>query len=374
MPKQRRRGLRLRGNVWWIRYYRNGKRYEESSHSDKEGVARSLLKLREGDGERGIPVTPAIGRLTFDDAAADLVTDYRVNGRKSLGHVERRLDRHLKPTFSGRRMASITTTDVRTYIAKRQTEHAANGSINRELAMLKRTFTLAIQAGKLLHRPHIPMLREDTARRGFFERDQFDAVMRHLPNPLRPLFEFAYFTGWRVKSELLPLTWGQVDRNACLVRLEPGTTKNREGRAFDFSELRAVQDLLDGQWKQREELRRTKNLICPFVFHRGGKRIKDFRHAWESACKAAGCPGRIPHDLRRTAVRNLVRAGVPERVAMRVTGHKTRSVFDRYDITSSGDLRAAGARLNEAQAGAGTRSGTLVPSARQAVAGEPRSS
>jgi integrase len=316
-----------------------------------------------------VPVTPKIGRLTFDDAAKDLLTDYKVNGKRSLEHVTRRVDQHLKPTFGGRRMAGITTTDVRAYIDKRQEEYAANASINRELAALKRMYSLAIQAGKLLHRPHIPMLREDNVRQGFFERPAFESMRAHLPADVQPIATFAYLTGWRVQSEVLPLTWGQVDRAAGIVRLEANTTKNGDGRVFDYSGLPDLVDLFTDLWAAHEAVAKTKNRICPWVFNRAGKQIKSFKRSWETACEAAGCPGRIPHDLRRTAVRNLVRAGVQERVAMKVTGHKTRSVFDRYDITSPGDLREAGAKLYEARNATGTITGTVGRSGTQTGTG-----
>jgi len=229
--------IRQRGAVYWIRYYRDGKRHEETTHSTKEGAARRLLRLREGDIERGVPVTPKIGRLTFDDAAKDLLTDYKVNGKRSLEHVTRRVDQHLKPTFGGRRMAGITTTDVRAYIDKRQEEYTANASVNRELAALKRMYSLAIQAGKLLHRPHIPMLREDNVRQGFFERPAFESMRAHLPADVQPIATFAYLTGWRVQSEVLPLTWGQVDRTAGIVRLEAnmGSRDFRDDRKGEIS-------------------------------------------------------------------------------------------------------------------------------------------
>ena len=358
-----------RGRIWWIRYYRDGRRYAESSRSTKESDAKRLLRLREGDIERGVPVTPRVGRLRFEEAAADLLTDYQVNGRKATEHVKRRIDLALSPHFRGRRMASITTSDVRKYIAERQKAGAANATINRELAALKRMFTLAIQAGKLLYRPHIPMLEERNARQGFFEREAFESVRAHLPAPLRPLATFAYVTGWRTKSEILPLQWAQVDRAAGIVRLEPNTTKNREGREFVYSAIDELREVIEAQWQAREALKR-QGKICPWVFHRDGEPIKHFRRAWLTACKRAGCPGRIPHDFRRTAVRNLVRAGVSEQVAMRMTGHKTRSVFDRYDIVSGDDLRNASARLNAALTG--TIPGTIGPFAQTTALSQSR--
>ena len=156
---------------------------------------------------------------------------------------------------------------------------------------------------------------------------------------------FAYTFGWR-KDEILGLTWERVDLAAGTVRLDPGTTKNREGRTVILTaNLRAV--LLE-QWKQaclivkRRTLEATARDIAeavPWVFHRNGEEIRDFRGAWATDCKTAGLTGRIPHDFRRTAVRNMTRAGIPERVAMKITGHKARSVFDRYDIVSEADLR-----------------------------------
>ena len=112
--------LKQRGKIWWIRYYRNGKRHEESSGSDKKKTAMDLLKIREGDATRGLPVTSKIGRLRFEEAAADAVNDYRVNDQRSIAEFQRRIDKHLMPYFGGRRMTAITTAEVRSYIAQRQ--------------------------------------------------------------------------------------------------------------------------------------------------------------------------------------------------------------------------------------------------------------
>jgi len=333
-----------RGDTFWIQYFRNGKRYRESTGSEKEADAKRLLRLREGDIERGIAVTPRVGRLTFSEAAEDLRNDYRVNGRKSLPDAEGRITLHLAPVFGGRRMANLTTADIREYTAARLSEHASAGSINRELSLLRRMFCLAIQAGKLLTRPHVPLLAENNVRTGFFDREQFDSLRRHLPEAIQPVVTFAHVTGWRIRSEVLSLQWRQVDLEAGTVRLDPGTTKNGEGRVFHLTAELAT--LLDAQRALADEYQRANNKICPWVFHRHGKQIKGFRRSWASAAKAAGRPGAIPHDLRRTAVRNLVRAGVPERVSMQLTGHKTRSVFERYNIVSDTDLLEAARKLD----------------------------
>jgi integrase len=188
------------------------------------------------------------------------------------------------------------------------------------------------------------MLREANARQGFYEPDQLAAVIGHLPPCLRRVIEFAAVTGWRVPSEVLPLTWGQVDLKAREVRLEPNTTKNTEGRTFVIGPLRTLREVLEHEWAEHEALKK-RGVICPYVFPRNGKRIKIIKHAWDAAARAAGCPGRIPHDLRRTAIRAMVRAGISQHIAMKMSGHKTDSVFRRYAIISTQDLTEAAAKL-----------------------------
>ena len=340
-----------KSEVWWIWYTRDGKEYNESTKKSTRSKgklkreAEALLTEKEGNIQRGLPVSPRMNKVTFDEALADILADYKANGKKSIDTVERRSRLHLKPVFGGWRMSNISTSSIRAYTVKRQEAGASNGEVNRELAVLKRMFNLALQDGKLAFKPHVPMLREDNVRTGFFEREQYEAVLRHLPEDLQPVVTFAYVTGWRLQSEVLPLEWRNVDFKAGEVRLDRGTTKNRKGRVFPFTAELKV--LLEAQLAIHEKLKKEKKIV-PFVFHRNDTRIGTFKKAWLAACKAAGCPGRIPHDLRRTAVRNLVRAGVSESVAMALTGHLTRSVFDRYDITSSGDLRDAAKRLDDA--------------------------
>jgi integrase len=301
------------------------------------------------------------------DGALAVINDYRANGQRSLGDTNRRIEKHLIPYFGAhRRLAGIDAGDVAAYVAYRQTQgvvkngkrvrDVANAQVNRELAALKRIFNLAVEQGRLATLPKVKLLREANARSGFFEREQFDAVVARLPVEVRAVAEFGYITGWRVHSEVLPLEWRQVDFAAGEIRLDAGTTKNDEPRTFPMTV--AVRRLLEARKAERDRLPKESRLACRRVFFRviAGKPqpIVSFRKAWRNATCAAGCPGRIVHDLRRTAVRNLVRAGIPERVAMQMTGHKTRSIFDRYDIVSGGDLRAAAAALDATSVAAAT--------------------
>jgi integrase len=218
-----------------------------------------------------------------------------------------------------------------------------NGSINRELTAIVRAFSLGIANGKIATMPKIQMLKENNARKGFFELKQFQSVRKHLSEDIQPVTTFSYITGWRMRSEVWPLQWPNVDFKAGIVRLDVGTTKNDKGRIFPFTaELRK---LLKAQRAKTDRLQKAKGIIIPWVFHRDGKQIKEFRRSWKTACKQAGLPGKIPHDFRRTAVRNLVRSGVPESIAMQMTGHKTRCVFDRYDIVDESDLFDAARKL-----------------------------
>jgi integrase len=156
---------------------------------------------------------------------------------------------------------------------------------------------------------------------------------------------FAYITGWRTNSEILPLQWRQVDFESGAVRLDPGTTKNKEGRLFPFKIDNELGAVLDGQKAKAEKLMRDHGIICPWVFHRDGIQIKSYYGSWRKACREAGLPGRIPHDFRRTAVRNLEQAGVSRSVAMRLTGHKTEAIYRRYAIVSESDLSDAVTKL-----------------------------
>lgn len=330
--------------TWTIRYYRNGRAHQEPTDYTRKTDAEKLLKTREGDVARGVPVSASMGRLTFATAAADVVTDYRVNGKKSLTDVERRIKLHLTPAFGTCKMSQITTSEIRAFMMRRQEAGASNAEINRELSIVGRAYRLALQAGKLLHAPYVPKLDENNVRTGFFERTEFDAVHKHLPEALRGVVTLAYLTGWRVPSEILPLQWSQVDRDAKVITLHPGTTKNRQGRSLSYGLNADLCTLIDEEWARHEALTK-RDILCPWVFTRNGRPIKNLYKAWNRACDDAGVTGRLLHDLRRTAVRNLVRTGTPERAAMQVTGHRTRSVFDRYHIVTDTDVRDAMARL-----------------------------
>jgi integrase len=322
----------LRKPIWWIQYYYRGELKRESSRSIHRSAAASLLKRRLAEMGLGRLIGPQAERLTFGDLMRMVTEDYSINARKSAPPMAR-----LSEYFPDHARALDITTDVVTrYIQERLGAGGAPATVRNEVAVLGRGFTLAVRAGRLSHRPYLPLPRVSNARTGFFTDDQLRALITHLPDYLRPFAEAAYITGWRC-GEVRNLRWAQVDWEVGTLRLERGTTKSGEPRSFPFAEHPRLAELLREQRRRTTELEHENHLVCPWVFHRKGKQLKWHYHAWSVASAKAGLAGRRFHDLRRSAVRNLIRAGVSEQVAMLITGHKTRSVFDRYHIVSSSD-------------------------------------
>ncbi len=321
-----------RGPVWWIAYHFNGKEIRESAKSLNEADARRALKkrLKEIHGSRF--VGPQEEKLTVDDLLDALIVHLETKGAKTV----KRLKSHLKPLrdwFALTRAVNVTTADVERYVAERLKLAKARATINRETGALKQALNLARKQARLARVPYIPMLREDNARQGFFEHADFERFVANLPDPINDIARFGYLSGWR-RGEIVPLKWDAVDRQAREVRLR--TSKNGQGRVLPLDG--AILELIERRWTARTiEKKDGTTKLSEFVFHRNGEPVVDFRQPWKEASRKAQIQGRLFHDLRRTAVRNMVRAGVPQSVAMSISGHKTISMFLRYNITSASD-------------------------------------
>jgi integrase len=187
--------------------------------------------------------------------------------------------------------------------------------------------------------PVIELFPEASAREGFVDYDDFTALLSHLPSPLDDVIRFAYHSGWR-RGEIITLTWADVDRARGLVRLRPEFSKSKKRRELPITGT--IREVIERRWQARLiNGKGDSPRISDLVFHRAGEPVLDFRGAWTKAVTAIGRPNLLVHDLRRSAVRNMMQAGVSEKVAMTVTGHKTRSVFDRYHIVDSRDVQSA---------------------------------
>jgi integrase len=351
--RDRKTGETKQSPNWWIAYYNRGKLIREpaktadGSHSRNRNDAVKLLKKRQGEMTAGKPVGPDLQKTSFNDMVTMLIDDYRANGRKSLARVEDAIA-HLRGFFGEYKVVEITGDKVTAYVTHRQKEKAANATINAELAALGRMFTLAMRAGKAAGKPYIAKLALNNTRVGFFQHDQFQAVLKHLPEHYQAVVECAYITGWRMADELFTRQRHHLDLKPGWLRLDPGETKNGEGRQFPLTQR--LREVLEKQTERTRALEKAKGVIIPWLFHRDGKQIKGFRKAWLRACRNAGVPGKIPHDFRRTAVRNLERAGVPRSAAMKMVGHKTQSIYQRYAIADEGMLRDAAEKLAQLHA------------------------
>ena len=338
-----------RGNRWWIEYWHRGRQYREAVGVTEKAAGKRLKdRLKQIAGDRF--VGPQEERVEVGELLDALETHLDTKGARAMPSLRS----HLKPVRDalGTKLAvDLRTADVERYIAERLAAEKAPATVNREAGALKQAFRLARKQERLSRIPHFPLLREDNARQGFFDRPEVEAVAAHLPEPLADVTQFAFLSGWR-KGEILPLQWDAVDRAAREVWL--WTSKNGRRRSLPLTG--ELWTLVERRWAAREyRALDGTTALSPFVFHREGESVVDFRKAWGSACIKAGffrvarrdaeteekVPSKLFHDLRRSAVRNMVRAGVPQSVAMEISGHRTAAVFMRYAITAEEQKREA---------------------------------
>ena len=341
-------------NNWWIKYYVNGERVLESSGSDDIAVAQKLLAQRNAELLTDTWNDPKKRKITVADLYHALETDYRINaptvaiGADKATRAERRWKARLEKHFGHIRARALTTDTLNKYVVWAQGEGLTNATINRDMAALRRAFYLAQEAGKIERVPKFPHLTEANPRSGFVEEAQFRKLISNAKELwLRALVTTAYTFGWR-KSELLNLRCKQVSLTERTITLNPGETKNDEGRWVPLEEdlFVLLHALLIGKKG------------TDFVFTRNdGSRVRDYRDDWTALCKAADLPDLLFHDLRRSGVRNMIRRGVQQKIAMLISGHKTPSVFQRYNIIDETDIRlavqkiAAGAKVEQAKIG-----------------------
>jgi integrase len=338
---------------WWIQYYTpDGRQIRVSSKTKSKMQALTDLRKMMSDRDRGLASITDARKLTYAALRAGLLASYVEKGNKSLAiradGTETiaglpQLDEFFgfSATEPGPAVVNINTDTAREFVRKRQAEDVGSAVINRSLACLRRMLRIAQEDGKIQTVPVIRLLKEPPARKGFLDREKFEELVALLPTHLRPLVLFLYWCGVRL-GEALQIEWPQVNLTDRTIRLEEEQTKTDEPRVVPLPSV-LVNMLSEVEPKVGRVFDGT-----------------NLRKEWQRCCAACGLgriiktegkpydpryEGLIVHDLRRSAVRNLVNAGVPETVAMRISGHRTRSVFDRYAIASGADLVSAMKRV-----------------------------
>ena len=333
---------------WWIAPWIDGVQVRQSSGETDYDRALRKLRILEGRIAANAPITAATVRDSFEALLELVKLDYAINDRASIEDMRRRCRLHISPRLGHLTAGKVSNRTLQEYILERKDEKAANASINRELAIIKRAFELGLRDGSVSSKPYIEDLPENNVRTGFFTGDGFQSVLNHATPLLKEVATVAYYTGWRLESVIL-LEWRNVSLERGLMGLTAQQTKNKKATAFPlepFPELRAVLEQRKAVTKELEKA----GIIIPWVFHRDGKKVKSIRKAWEGARARASLPGRKFHDFRRGAVMNLEDLGFTETEIMDMVGLKTRSMFIRYNITTEDRILAKAKRLTAARA------------------------
>ena len=358
--------LYRRGRVWWLKYGPRGKRRRETLRAtDREEAVRVGL-ARLSDALAGFPQHSA--DLRFDSLVRMMLDDAAIRGLRAISSLRSSLSA-LGRHFGNCRVSEIDRAALLRYAAERQ-KAAASSTVYDEIKILRRALALARENGYRVEVPKPLGLRQSPARRGFFEDSEWSAIRKRLRPELQDVGDFAYWTGWRL-MEVLTLQERHVDTRAQIVRLDPGSTKTGAGRVFPYGAVPGLRAVVERRLAVIRRLRArgvlTPWLFCfeaPFVDPRGQQRhqsgeplfgtssgprsqmLSSLRRAWTRACGQVGYPAKLIHDFRRTAARNMERAGLTRSEAMMLGGWQSELVFRRYAIADEADLWRAAARLN----------------------------
>jgi integrase len=327
----------------WIYYSWRGQVFRESAKTANPRKAARLRQSRLARFEAGVFAGPQQSRATVADVLDAYVKNRRLAGKIGLKKIIQRVGR-LKAALGVMRAEDVTLDVLERLAEEYLAKGYARGTVKVDLAYLHSAFKITRRKGLIACNPDFPVIQVDNARTGFFERHQYEAVAAALaqrrPNyphgqVLADVATFAYLSGWRI-GEVFGLTWADVDRQRGQIVL-PSTTSSKRRKDRLLPLVGELAELIERRWKARV----VGSTLGPWVFHRNGRPIRNWVYAWRTACAAAKVVGKIPHDFRRTAVRNMDRAGVSRKVGKSITGHVTDSVYERYHIVTEDDQRAA---------------------------------
>ena len=348
---------------WRYQYRYRGRLHRKGGFKTKQAAQRALRDALVAI-DSGRYVSPDDERTTVNDLL-DAYLDYsELEGRKSIDSLRN----HATPIREalGQERAVDITPDIAVAYFRERRRQAPRGrpgqrlsiaKVNRETAILKAALRHAWKQGKLARVPHILQPDEDNARQGFVEPADFEAIVGHLPEPIADFARFAYLIPWR-PTNIIALGWDAVDLRSDSPAVRLRTSKN--GRPVSVPLVDDLLDLLRKRERARQYETTDGTALSERVFHNNGRPIY-YRHAWQRASDAAGFAGLWFYDLKRSAIRNLVNSGVPVKVAMEISGHKTRAVFDRYHIVSEDDKRAALSRTFARNRSQTDREAKVVP-------------
>jgi integrase len=319
---------------WFGQYYDvNGKQHRQSTGTPIKAEAESILRKWMADSERGLKPSPETKGLTYDQLKESLIESFRTKGNKSL-QVRADGTETINPLpaldefFTGKKVSRIDSDAVRSFVRHRQKLRIGNACINNSLSLLRRMFSIARKEGRLQAVPYIELLKPPPARKGFVQPKDFSKLLNALTPRLRPLIVFLYYSGLRL-GEAKQVQWESVDLNRACITLEEGTTKSGEQRIVPIPD--ALVEMLRAVKKKEGTVFDSAAL----------------RYEWDKAKSACGLDDLLVHDLRRSAIRNLTLAGVSQHVSMRISGHRTDSVFRRYNIVSTEQLSDAMKRVEQ---------------------------
>jgi integrase len=331
----------LRGVTYWIAYFHQGKEFRESTKSADGKLAQKILdaRLKEiGASDLGLTTftEPKAKRILVKELAEALQKTWELEGKGSPQNLS--LIKRVIADFGDKRALAVTSEALDEYTENRLADDDKPATINRTLQCLARCFQLGMLRKHFSPTkvPHFTYLKEDNARQGFFDESQIAAVVSHLPEDLRDFVRFLAATGMR-KGEASKLTWKMIDGDE--LHIAASICKN--GMKRELPLVGELAEIIERRKAARAVEVNGSTQMCDLIFHRSGRHVPQFKRTWDNACEKAGCPGRLLHDLRRSSVRFMLKAGVPIQVAKRVSGHKSDAMFNRYSILTTNDVAEA---------------------------------
>jgi integrase len=322
--------------TWFVHYYAKGKPVRIATGTEDRDQAIRILREKLAKASRYAEQSEHVELVVVNQLLDLVIEDYRLSNRATTYDAELRIEKHLRPFFGNQRAIAVSTAAIKKYTLLRA-KQAEPATVNKELAYLRRAFRLGLQnEPQLVEKvPNFRMLPVDNARTGVLPHEKYRLIRDALPSYARIALVISYHTGAR-KGEIAKIRIDKIDFERARIDLPGRITKNRQARYLPvYGDMKAELSMAIS----------LADRACPFLIQERGERVADWEKSWKTACALAEVDNTLFHDLRRTALTNMIEAGFSEKEAMEISGHKTRSVFDRYHIVSDRRLKQLGERL-----------------------------